>query len=94
MRYALLLLLLLASCTNTIRHEIVIDLGLEDECLFAFPACSPGGYHCEDSDGIRQSACQVACLAARDLTCEPDGPFCTQTLGDEEPFVPVLCISK
>ena len=90
-----LCLLLLPACTNTLRHEIVIDLNLDDECLFAFPECSLAlGYYCANADGVVRRDCQVACIAARTLACEPDGPYCTQTIGDEDLAVPVVCVSR
>lgn len=79
-----------AGCTHTLEHEITIGIDFEDECAFLLPDCGTSGYRCVDSDGVEDSTCMVSCVYARSLTCEPDGPACTQTAG-EDVLVPVVC---
>lgn len=90
-------LFLLTSCSMTVDHKI--HVGLDDECLLRFPACTSSGYTCEDASGVRDRGCEVACVAGRTLSCEADAltgepaPVCRQLIGDEEPAVPVVCVS-
>lgn len=85
--------LALPACTNTLRHEIVVELDLKDDCLLHFPSCSGDTYTCVDADNTPHHECRVACVAARTMTCEEDGPECLQSVGDDVP-VPVVCVSK
>lgn len=83
--------LVLTGCLgdSVITHEIKVSL--DDPCLLAFPECGGGSYFCVDSSGHVAPGCEVACVAARALMCEPDGPACVQDFGDDPVRVPVLC---
>lgn len=83
-----------SGCAVPLEVDVGIDVGIDDECLFLFPECDTRGYRCVNADGTENVTCDVACVAARDLTCEADGPTCTQRVGDEEHWVPVVCRSN
>ncbi len=100
MKYALTTLALagmLVGCSHSLSHEIEVSIKLEDKCLLMFPACDRDGYTCVDSHGTELPQCQVACVAARTLMCEAEGPACTQRIGDSttsDIYVSVLCVAK
>lgn len=97
-RYLGAVAVLLFACTPQLDLEIAVDL--EDECLLAFPACTQGSsevpeaYFCEDSSGRRVYGCRVACVAAREISCEVDGPNCLQSAGGDDVMVPVVCVAE
>lgn len=86
-----------AGCAIPLEVDVDVGIAFDDPCLLLFPECGtvPGvPYRCVDSGGTPDYDCIVACFAARELTCEPDGPVCTQRLGDEEHWVPVVCVER
>lgn len=85
----------LAGCGMNLEHDITIGIDLADDCLLRFPECAEGGgFECVSSDGTPDTSCEVACVAARTITCDPEGPSCTQLVGDTEQHVPVVCIDR
>lgn len=84
----------LLGCAVPVDVKIGVDL--DDDCLLLFPQCyAAGGTECVDSSGAVHPECQVACVAGRELSCDPDdGPLCTQRLGDSDEFVPVVCVGR
>lgn len=91
-RYAFWLLMLLpalAACNPSVSVGVKIDW--DDPCLLAFPSC---GGTCADSTGATVPGCIPACVAARELWCDSEGPHCIQTLGTGEVIeVPILCVN-
>lgn len=84
-----------AGCAVPVDVNVGVDL--DDRCLLMQPECDPdrgGEYLCVDSEGTPQPSCIVACIAGRELTCEPTGPWCRQSIGDQLEHVPVVCVSR
>ena len=83
------------ACTLPIELDVGIGVDLNDPCLTRLPSCGPiTGYVCENADGTDDLDCEVACVAGRTLVCEEDGPTCLQRVGEDELWVPVICISN
>ena len=80
------------GCAMSVDHNISVKL--DDDCLTRFPECAGDSFYCVNADGERKAACEVGCLAGRDLYCDAAGPYCTQAVGDDNPFVPVLCLTR
>ena len=81
-----------SGCTYGV--DLTVGVKLDDKCLLTFPSCEGSQYRCENVDGEVQLGCELACVAGRTLTCDPDGPTCAQRLGSGEQWVPVVCVTR
>lgn len=90
-------MVLLSGC-QVVPDQVEVDavIGLDDECLTAFPSCSAGfdKYECVDPDGDPRPECQVACAAARSMTCDEDGVHCWNRLAGDDVEVLTLCVKS
>lgn len=93
MRIVLVALLALAACS--MEHDVTITVDIDDACLACVPACDGDGYSCETWEGEPCPGCFAGCIGGSAIACGADGEVvCSNTLGDEMPQVPSLCLSR